>query len=226
MTAQSLPGTRCILVVFGLILFTSVVWAQSAPPDPLLDAPVPSFVVRNATILDAVSALSRMSLGIGFALEQDSSVQAEEPRLSLELRNTSLREVMDNLCARDSRYKWALHGRTVNFVPRQLADDPNYFLNRTIASAQITNALDAGDAMLTILGQLPGFKDAVAYGQWGGSIAYPAPWTTTMKNLTAREALNLAAAHLGNNAGWVLSTSQGMKMFNFFPNGFTPPKKK
>jgi hypothetical protein len=108
-----------------------------------------------------------------------------ESVFSLNLENTSVREILDALCNGSARYVWSQDGTFVNVFPKAIVGEEKHFLNRRLKRLQFTNIASA-DAALGPLAQQLGPTEQIAIMQLGGSIEYTQPWTATLENLTVR----------------------------------------
>ncbi len=197
--------------------------ARGQMPDvgkTLLDARVPSFVIRGGTLLDGLAQLSAEPVEISFAFEDSLKARVNDPpvpesRFDLRLEKRTIKEILDELCRMDGRYTWARDGSMINVYPRATINDKSYLLNRRLKQLELRGVREAGQALFAIVAQIPPPFEQITFAQAGGDISYPEPWNERLRDLTVRHALNLAARHLGPKGGWVLSGSSDFRTVGF-----------
>jgi hypothetical protein len=105
---------HAILLILTLLLAASELTAvqqsgtQNVPVTEFLNTKVPEFDLQNQTIVDGVWKLARAPEPFAFGFEnvlkktlRDPDVP--DPRFSLQLKDKTVREVLDALCQEDSR---------------------------------------------------------------------------------------------------------------------------
>jgi hypothetical protein len=196
--------------------------AQITPVDKFLDSTVPEFEMRGQTFVDGLWKLAKGPAPFAFGFEEvlkkslaDHTIQ--DPSISLELKNKTVREVLDALCQADPRFTWSMDGATVNVFPRAVSSDDAYLLNRRLERFELKNATDMQNGLLAIVQQLPPPVEQVANAQLGGDDPYPPePWTVTYHNLTVRQVVNRLALHGGPCGIWIFGGSSEFRSFGFF----------
>ncbi|HKO04652.1 MAG TPA: hypothetical protein VJW51_07870 [Candidatus Acidoferrales bacterium] len=187
-----------------------------------LEAKIPEFEIHNQVLLDGLWKLARGPAPFGFGFEKVlkgslSDPDVPDPLLSLQLKDKSVREVLDALCQADSRYTWSVDGTTVDLFPRAVINDASYLLNRQLARFELRNATDVQNGLLAIVRQLPPPVEQIAQAQVGGDDRYPPePWTVTFENLTVRQVVNRLAAHGGRCTAWIFGGARDFRAFGFF----------
>ncbi len=215
-----------------LLLFFAVPWAipacaqklgsQTGNEATFLETKVPEFEVHNQTLVDGLWKLARGPAPFGFGFEKVlkaklSDPDVSEPSLNLQLKNKTVREILDALCQADTRYAWSMDGATVDLFPRVVVNDRAYLLNRKLARFELKNATDIQNGLLAIARQLPPPIEQIAQAQAGGDDPYPPePWTVTFENLTVRQVVNRLAAHGGPCAVWIFGGAKDFRAFGFF----------
>jgi hypothetical protein len=195
---------------------------QSAPENKILDIKVPEFELHNQTLVDGLWKLAQAPGPFAFGYEKVlkkmlADPEIPDPSFSLQLKNKTVREVLDALCQADSRFTWVMDGATVNVFPRAVVNDPSYLLNRKLAKFELKNATDVQDGLLAIVHQLPPPIEQVANAQVGGADPYPQePWTVTLENVTVRQVINRLAAHGGPCGIWIFGGANDFRSFGFF----------
>lgn len=196
--------------------------AQNGPKDKFLDTQLPDFELHNQSVLDGLWKLARGPAPFGFGFEKVLKKRLADPEIqdtsfSLQMKNTTIRQVLDALCQQDPRFTWSLDGSTVNIFPKSTSDDPTYLLNRKLQSFELKNATDVQDGLLAIVRQLPPSLEQIAEAQVGGGDPYPPkPWTVTLVNLTVRQVVNRLATHGGPCGTWIFGGSKDFQAFGFF----------
>jgi hypothetical protein len=196
--------------------------AQITPVDKFLDTTVPEFEIRGKTFIEGLWKLATGPAPFAFGFEgvlakglADPKIQ--DPRISVELKNKTVRELLDALCQADERFTWSMDGATVNVFPRVTTSDRSYLLNRRLETFDLENATDIQDGLLAIVHQLPPPIEQVANAQVGGADPYPRePWTVTYHNLTVRQVVNHLALHGGPCGIWIFGGSTEFRAFGFF----------
>jgi hypothetical protein len=138
----------------------------------LLDTRIPEFELHNETLLDGLWKLARGPVPFGFGFERIlksslSDPDLPDPALNIQLKDKSLREILDALCRADTRYAWSMDEATVDFFPRAIINDPSYSLNRELPQFELKNATDVQNGLLAIVRQLPPPVEQIAQGGWG-----------------------------------------------------------
>jgi hypothetical protein len=196
--------------------------AQRAPENKILDTKVSEFELQNQTLADGLWKLAGAPAPFAFGLEKVlkkrlADPEMQDPSFSLQLRNKTVREILDALCQADSRFTWSVDGATINVFPRAVVNDPTYLLNRKLAKFELRNASDAQDGLLAIVHQLPPPIEQVANAQVGGADPYPPePWTVSLENVTVRQVINRLAAHGGPSGIWIFGGANDFRSFGFF----------
>jgi hypothetical protein len=229
MTKRQGSAKYYIFLFLSLFLTMCAGYASSAESRPderrnrrFLDAKVADFQIKNQTLLDALWQLARGPVPFGFGFEkvlkqQLSDPEIVDPGLNLQLKEKSVREILDALCQADPRFTWSADGSTVNVFPRATIKDSSYLLNRRLPTFALTNATDAQNGLLAIARQLPPPAEQIAQAQVGGDDPYPPePWTITLRDISVREAVNRIAAHGGPCAVWIFGGAKDFRSFGFF----------
>lgn len=166
------------ILAYLILLFTAaqIVLSQGQPPVPVdpFQLRAPSVELKAQSIVDVTATL--------------------EPG--------TIREVLDKLCSLDQAFTWTRIGNTANIVPRAMLDDPRYLLNRRLEILSFKDVSNAQDAVLEMLGQLPGPREQVAILQSGIPLSFAHPWTATFRNVTVREVFDNIAQQFGPTYDW------------------------
>lgn len=225
----------------GLLVMAaaSVVCGLAQEPGPrshaqatFLDTLVPEFQLRNQSLADGLWKLAKSPAPFAFGFEQVLKKRLAdrdpvEPRLNLDLKNKTVRELLDAMCKADGRFTWSADGVTVNVFPRAVAANNSYLLNRKLKTLELKNATDVQDGLLAIVRQLPPPAEQVANAQLGGDDPYPRePWTVTYQNLTVREVVNRLAAHGGPCGTWIFGGAEDFRSFGFFNTNLRCPERR
>lgn len=221
--------TRSFLVqVLFLSLGCTAAGAQQLPrsdreaEQEFLDVKVSEFQIHNATFADGLWKIAQAPEPFAFGFEKVlkrklSDPDTPDPLLNLQLKDNTVRQILDALCRADSRYTWSLDGTTVNVFPRDTISDSTYLLNRELARFELRNAKDVDEGLLAIFRQLPPPTEQIAEAQAGGGDPYPLqPWTISFENLTVRQVVNRLARHGGPCGTWIFGGAQDFRAFAFF----------
>jgi hypothetical protein len=163
--------------------------------------------------------LSRRA-GLAVSVEFELGTSISRPAPSLKTTTTTVgpgavSEVLDRLCSLDPTFTWRRNGNMINVLPSALANDPRYLLNRKIDDLTFQEVREADDAVMKMVGQLPGPREQLAVLQVGVSLNFAAPWSITLRGPTIREALNQIASRLGPSYGWQLGGAQDFRIITF-----------
>jgi hypothetical protein len=214
-----------------LLIFSSMPWdtarsQDSAAAEPteakFLDVTVPEFQIHNQNLLDATWKLARGPVPFAFGFEKIlktklTDLDIADPLLNLELKNVSVRQILDALCQADSRYNWSIDRTTVNLFPEVVTTNPAYLLDRRFTKFELKNATDPQDGLLAIVRQLPPPKEQIAEAQVGGADTYPPePWTVIPEDVSVRQVANRLAARGGPCGIWIFGGAQDFRAFGFF----------
>jgi hypothetical protein len=223
-----------IKLKFAILVILLLIFVPGSPASPrrsiptyatdskLLDTKVLYFVMDNETLVDGLWKLAKGSRPFAFGFENvlkpSSTIDSfQEPKFSLELKDKSVREVLDELCKADSRFTWSTDGNTVNVYPRSTENDPSYLLNRKLETFRLQDATDVQHGLLAIVRQLPPPVEQIANAQMGGDDPYPRePWTVSYHNLTVRQIVNRLALHGGPCGIWIFGGTIDFRAFGFF----------
>ena len=185
-------------------------------------------MLTNQTLFDGLAKLSseRIPLALGFEevlKARFSDPPTPDPRFSVEPENKTVREILQSLCALDTRYTWSSDGDTANVYPIAVRDDSTYLLNRRISRLHVEQITDIVQGLLAVAKQLPPPEEQIAQAQAGGDDSYPpVPWTAAFEDVTVRQAINRLAAHMGPRSAWLFQGSRDFRTFAFFKAGFNP----
>jgi hypothetical protein len=213
------------LPILGIAFFLMAEAAEPTKPTPL-EHKIAEFKMNDATFVEAVSELSRepidgMHLGLEEVLRERVSDQPlPNPRFSLALHQTTVKELLDALCAHDVRYTWSQDGRTINVYPKSTIGDDTYLLNRSLERISVTAISDPGDGLTFLDRQLPPPREQLAYGGFGGSSSYDMPWTQTFTQVSVRQFINRLSEHMGAHTCWLFYGSKQERLFTFLKGGF------
>jgi hypothetical protein len=187
-------------------------------PDPFQQR-LAGVTLTDQDIIDGVAMLSR-STGLAVSIEHQlgGTIAGNAPKartLTAMVGPGTVSEVLDGLCSLDQTFTWTRNGNMINLLPRALASDPNYFLNRTIDELTLKDVHGAQEAVFKTAEQLSGPKEQIAIMQVGTSVSFARPWTTTLQNVTVREVFDLIARQLGPTYGWQFSGAQDFRIITF-----------
>lgn len=206
------------VVASCLLALTALTQQLPQAADPLTQR-VLQIELDNQTIIDGIAMLSYstgMAVSVEFPLGTTISGPAPTIRLfSTKVSASTASQMLDRLCALDPTFIWTRKGNIVNVYPRALQNDPLYLLNRRIDEVTFQNVQKADDAVMSMVGGLPGPRQQLAVLQVGTPLNFARPWNTTLRNVTVREALDDIAQQLGSTYGWVLSGGQDFRMVTF-----------
>src|SRR5271165_1894746 len=142
-----------ILSLLATITISTLATPQTSSAtrfDPL-GQKIGSFVLTEETLGDALGKINRsfdVSISIEGVLSEAGTVK--NPKFTATIENRTLAEVLDWLCALDTRYSWMRDGNNVNLFPRSSSNDSNYFFNRAVTNLRFENVRSVADAVIVI----------------------------------------------------------------------------
>jgi len=194
--------------------------------DSILNTEVPEFNLNEETIEVGLKRLASASAGFAMGFEHElkprqTDPPIPDPRLTLHLRKTTVREALDAMCRADSRYTWSADETFVNVYPIKTVNDLSYLLNRRLMRLDLKGLTDIQQGLLAIVNQLSPPREQVAVAQIGGDDSYPPErWTTSYEDLTVRQAINRIVHHMGERGSWAFTGSADFRAFAFNRQGF------
>lgn len=106
-----------------------VVFVQLLLPAPYVVGQIPSeglttqsltLRVENETLITCLATLAveyRVPIGLDVAFNHD-----DKARLSFDVKNESLKKILDLICRQEPAYRWEVRDGVINFVPTQSTD--------------------------------------------------------------------------------------------------------
>jgi hypothetical protein len=209
---------RLAILVFALTWKAFAQQEPAATSDPFQQH-VAGVGLNDQSIVDGIAMLSRGTrLPVSVEFPLGVTISGPAPPLKTLTANVgpgTVTEVLDGLCALDPTFTWMRNGNMVNVLPSALAKDPNYVLNRKIGEVTFQDVQQASDAVMKMVGQLPGPREQIAVLQVGLPLNFSEPWSTTLKDVTLREVVNKIAQRLGPSYGWQFSGAKDFRMITF-----------
>jgi len=199
--------------------FTSTPKQISAPPnaDPL-EQRIEAVNLENEYFIEGLAKLNLQTKGIGFAVEflpgTKNSAPPPDRRLTAQINNVTVKDALNWLCSLDHRYTWTRDGLTVNVIPRDRLDDPQYLFNRKLSKLAFTDLVNADDTLQTIFRPVSNPAESVI--QLSGIGTFPKPWSAKFENITVRAALNRVAENLGVGHGWMVTGNEETRLISFY----------
>lgn len=207
----------------GKLAFLCMVWAlvvggvwANSEAQSFLDLKVDKFVVDKATIEEALAKLHRY--GIRVCLEKVPRPRSsEEKRVSLELSEVSIRNILDEIVKADPRYEWEYVTLPtgcdlVNVLPKGAKEDPEDLLNIEVVTFKVDD-ITIEKAISNIYDFCPELQRRIKYKGEAGSILMGIPMkgqrrvrevSLLLENVTLREILNeLICMSSNSGAGWL-----------------------
>jgi hypothetical protein len=226
------------LIALGLFLMLcSSVFAQvpSGSDSPravqdLLDRRVMQFDVADGILLDGLAELSSKQIeGLHLGFEEiirgniNDDRRTLNPHFSLHLKNNTIGEILDALCASDTRYTWSTDGLSVNIYPS--GEGPAYLLNLRLERISLNEVPDPDQALTPLSRLLP--NEQIGYfGPGLGDNEYAQPWTVAFVQVTVRQFINRLAEHMGPRTSRVWAGGTDERMFTFVKGAFQAQPSK
>jgi len=198
------------------------------PVEFVLNYEISAFDLNNETIEVGLKRLASRSAAFAMGFEHElkskqTDPPIQDPRLTLHLTATTVREALDAMCHADGRYTWSTDDAFVNVYPIKTISDASYLMNRRLEKLDLKELTDIQQGLLAIVNQLPTPKEQVAIAQIGIGVddAYPPePWTTSYEKLTVRQAINRLVRHMGERSSWAFTGSADFRALAFDKRGF------
>jgi len=197
------------------VLIVGGTWVNSEAQS-FLDLKVDEFVVDKATIEEALAKLHEY--GIRVCLEKVPRPRgSEEKRVSLQLSEVSIRNILDEIVKSDPRYEWEYVTLPtgcdlVSVLPKGAKGDPEDLLNTKVAAFKVDD-ITIEEAISNIYDFCPELQQRIRYGGRAGSILRGIPMkgqrrvrkvSLLLENVTLREILNeLICMSSNSGAGWL-----------------------
>lgn len=216
---MNIHHVRVTLALIALFVALCPAYAQVVVP---LDTELPLLELKQVTLFQAVQQISsgpaQFTVGFESVLRPNfSDPPIPEPRFSLRLEKTTLRRILDQICALDGRYAWSATGSTLNFYPKRTEGDDTYLMNRRFERLELRKVTSVQEVLLAVYEQLPPPREQVAQVQMGGDSTLPAElWTQSFDHVTLRQVLNAVVERMGKRSWWVLSGSRDFRGFAFY----------
>ena len=106
------------VVIVQLLLSAPFVVGQSPSED--LTTQSLTLKIENETLITCLAKLAvehRVPIGFEVAFNHD-----DKARLSLDVKNESLKKILDLICQQESAYRWEVRDGVINFVPARSTD--------------------------------------------------------------------------------------------------------
>lgn len=219
-----------------LILPLSLVHEERRPETPVkattvdavLNSEISAFSLNDETIEVGLKRLASESAAFAMGFEHEvkskqTDPPIQDPRLTLYLKATTVREALGAMCHADGRYTWSTDDTFINIYPIKIIRDASYLMNRRLTKLDLKELTDIQQGLLAIVNQLPPPREQVAVAQIGVGIddTYaPEFWTTSYENLTVRQAINRLVRHMGERSSWAFTGSAEFRAFAFNKHGF------
>lgn len=221
-----IPATVCIAALAVVSMLGQAPTSRRAPPPiaPPLDQIVAHYDLANLSLADGLSELSRnpdgpLHLGVEQVLREQFATPLDRSiRFSLHLENGKVRDILDALCAADTRYEWSVDGSTINVFTKARAQDKTDLLNFWIKQIRLIGVPDPDQALTPLTKLFPG--EQIGYSELGGTNAYSEPWTVTFDNLTVRQFASRVAEHMGARTAWIWQGGRDGRVFSFIRGGY------
>jgi hypothetical protein len=190
----------------ALLLAAQRVCAQATEASDPFDRITSTFQLDQQTMFEAIARLNE-STGIVVSVERVLGTEGEgpvDPKFTATIGGGKPASILDEICDLDGQYSWARDGNVVNIFPRRSVKDRAYLFNRKIPVLKLKDAADAPSAAIDAVHALSG-PPAQLIVLILGNLDFEKPWTTTIGDLSLRQAINRIAEHLCVTCGWQLS---------------------
>lgn len=145
------------LAVIGLVLVISIttVWLI-VKQKSIFNKKIDIFEVKDARMADALWKLGRehkVQYGFEGIPYKGKEWTKDKKTISLSLKNTTVRKVLNALVKADDRYFWQANGNFINIMPVAIKEDSSYLLNQRLNNFKIENN-DREEAIMILNEQL------------------------------------------------------------------------
>jgi hypothetical protein len=227
MCKQRRISSLAILLTGLLATFSSLALAQSLDP---FQQHIDGVELKDQNVVDGIAMLTKTAaLPVSVEFPLGAAISGAAPPLetfSARIEPGTVSEVLDRLCVLDPTFTWIRDGNRLNVLPRILANDPTYVLNKTIEHVKFEGERQASDAIMKMVEQLPGPREQLAVLQAGMSLSFPQPWSTTIRNTSIRQVINQIAQQLGSSYGWQFSGAQDFRVITFHEGLLPKPSRR
>jgi hypothetical protein len=202
-----------LYVAWSALVFGTHVDSQA---QSFLDLKIDKFVIQQASVEEALAKLHLY--GVLVCLEKvPRSRGSEEKLISLDLREVSIGNILDEIVKADPRYEWeyvelSTGCSLINVLPKGAKENPKNLLNTKVAIFEINN-LNAEEAVSNIYDLSPELQQRIKYAGRAGSTLTGVPAASDHKrrkisllleNMTVRQILNeLICMSSNNRTGWL-----------------------
>ena len=177
------------------------------------------FDVTDGILLDGLAELSSKQIeGLHLGFEEiirgniNDDRRTLNPHFSLHLKDNTIGETLDALCASDTRYSWSTDGLSINVPPR--GEGPAYLLNLRLERISLNEVPDPDQALTPLSRLLP--NEPIGYFAPGlGDNQYAQPWTVAFGQVTVRQFINRLAEHMGPRTSWVWAGGSSERIVHF-----------
>jgi len=213
-----------LLLDFSAVGQTAAGNGTSPAVESLLGRSVTRFDIKDGILLDGIAELSSKQIGelhLGFEEIIRGNINDDRrtlnPHFSLHLEGSTVRGILDALCASDTRYTWSTDGLSINIYPA--GEGPAYLLNLMLDRVCLIGVPDP-DQALTALSRLLPNEQIGYFGPGLGDNQYAQPWTVAFERVTVRQFTNRLAEHMGPRTSWVWAGGSDERMFTFVKGVF------
>ena len=206
-------------------------WAKKASNeqgDPFQQR-IAGIQLNEQSVIDGVAMLSQRAnvvVSVEFPLGETISGPAPQLRtFNKEIEPGTVSEVLDRLCSLDPTFVWIRIGDVLHVLPRVRVNDPSYVLNGRFDEVSFHNVSEASDAIMRMVGQLPGPREQLAVMQVGPSLDFAVPWKATLRDVTVREVIDRVAYQLGSAYSWQLGGADDFRIVTFHEKLLPKPSR-
>lgn len=130
---------KAVIIGILIVVCILIIWHIKKPKVIIQTKGVSHFTLRKEPIYFAFVRLAGNNL-IPLGFEEAALMEEEwEKPLSLELKNTTAKDVLNALTKLDKNYYWEERNGVINVMPRGIKKDETYILNQTIDYLVVNN---------------------------------------------------------------------------------------
>lgn len=183
---------------------------QTPAKSSILSVGIKSFAVKDADMEEALRTLSdQITFRIVIGFERIPHYEGHDgPRMSFDLTNTTVGEILHRLCEKDSRYEYRpVEGQMVDVFSKGSLDNPDDLLNIKVREYRVDAPAWPGGVIATIAQDVPELRELLerkkqewlkkrgaSPGGTPGSLlsgnGIPPRFVLHLKNVTVRQILN------------------------------------
>jgi len=161
------------------------------PVEFVLNYEISAFDLNNETIEVGLKRLASRSAAFAMGFEHElkskqTDPPIQDPRLTLHLTATTVREALDAMCHADGRYTWSTDDAFVNVYPIKTISDASYLMNRRLEKLDLKELTQVDSSGVGII-----VGTYVSLRRQGGDLKLLCPSDRVLRVLTVFHLLSI-----------------------------------